>query len=69
MMPEAVHVWGNYILHQFLQIGEALKDDILWKGDMEMTAFFPRNQLPLQAGIVPYFSNITDITPGEQEDF
>lgn len=60
IMPEAVRVWGNYTLHQFLQIGEALKEDILWKGNMEMTAFFPRNQLPLQAAIVP-----CDTIPGE----
>lgn len=39
-MPEAVSVWDNYTLHQFLQIGKALKEDTLWKGNMEMTAFF-----------------------------
>lgn len=30
---------------------------------MEMTTFFPRNLLPLQAGIAPY-----GIIPGEQVD-
>lgn len=62
-MPEAAHVWGNYTLHQFPLIGEALKDDILWKGNMEMIAFYPRNLLPLQADIVSY-----GIIPGEQVD-
>lgn len=60
-MPKAVHAWGNYTLHQFLQTGEAHKDELLWKGNMEMTAFFPRSLLPLQVGIVPY-----GIIPGEQ---